>query len=538
MHLNPSEIHYSQDSIKNEFRSGHGQIGLTLDKLCKGDIKVEAIPAIGVMKRDGKWFTGDNRRLWVFRHLERLGKCTKIRVNYETIPSKKMTTKNGGMHVRVRGNPGGSWYNKPTQVRITSVSTVPQIPFTSTNTYSLSVSQMTPNNTHISSGIPPVTHERVPLTSSISENQTLPNTALVSSGISSVIQVPLICNISESHMSATTCESQTTVKTEPSSSEMTSVTYVPLTSSISENQTPPNTALVSSGISSVIQVPLICNISESHTSATTCESQTTVKTEPSSSEMTSVTYVPLTSSISESHTMFNTVSILTGIPSVPQVHLTNSICESQTTSSTMHTPSGISLVPIMHSTSSKFERGMKSSNVSFDLNEIKELQQSYVASETTSHHSNLNAVSAPKETFPSNICHSRKTLNASSETNKKTQFINSFNKTLVSKVPFTNSKFYTQGAVEQPSNCMWRYAGLVTTNITATTKELLLNVPRVPGAQGFKRRRIESSTFNTRSLPVPKHKRFARHLWVTETPTNGIGGQERIQKVLSAVAQL
>ena len=473
MHLNPSEIHYSQDSIKNVFRSGHGQIGLTLDKLCKGDIKVEAIPAIGVMKQDGKWFSGDNRRLWVFRHLERLGKCTQIRVNYETIPSKKMTTKNGGMHVRVRGNPGGSWYKKPTQVRITSVSTVPQIPFTSTNTYSLSVSQMTPKNTHISSGIPPVTHE-----------------------------------------------------------------HVPLTSSISENQTPPNTALVSSGISSVIQVPLICNISESHTSATTCESQTTVKTEPSSSEMTSVTYVPLTSSISESHTMFNTVSILTGIPSVPQVHLTNSICESQTTSSTMHTPSGISLVPIMHSTSSKFERGMKSSNVSFDLNEIKELQQSYVASETTSHHSNLNAVSAPKETFPSNICHSRKTLNASSETNKKTQFINSFNKTLVSKVPFTNSKFYTQGAVEQPSNCMWRYAGLVTTNTTATTKELLLNVPRVPGAQGFKRRRIESSTFNTRSLPVPKHKRFARHLWVTETPTNGIGGQERIQKVLSAVAQL
>ena len=56
------------------------------------------------MNKRGKWFTADNRRLWVFRDLERLGKCTTIPVRIIiNIPVGKFTTKNGGTSVRVRG---------------------------------------------------------------------------------------------------------------------------------------------------------------------------------------------------------------------------------------------------------------------------------------------------------------------------------------------------------------------------------------------------------------------------------------------------
>ena len=88
-------------------------MGETLDDLCEGRISVCDIPDIAVEQKDGKWFTGDNRRLWVFRHLERLGKCTFITVDEGYISSDKFTTINRGASVRVRGNPGGRWYSKP-----------------------------------------------------------------------------------------------------------------------------------------------------------------------------------------------------------------------------------------------------------------------------------------------------------------------------------------------------------------------------------------------------------------------------------------
>ena len=116
-YMKPSEIYFSQDSISNVFgnyclhRGIH--IGTTLDRLCEGHMTVSDIPVIGVMEKGGRWYSGDNRRLWIFRELERLGKCTDIFVdviNY--IPPKKITTYNRGESVRVRGDPGGSWHFK------------------------------------------------------------------------------------------------------------------------------------------------------------------------------------------------------------------------------------------------------------------------------------------------------------------------------------------------------------------------------------------------------------------------------------------
>ncbi|KAH3836735.1 uncharacterized protein LOC127879968 [Dreissena polymorpha] len=68
-----------------------------------------------VVNLDGKWVTADNRRLWVFRELERLGKCDTIPVRISSyIPEAKLTSYNGGTSVRVRGPAGGYWHNKPT----------------------------------------------------------------------------------------------------------------------------------------------------------------------------------------------------------------------------------------------------------------------------------------------------------------------------------------------------------------------------------------------------------------------------------------
>ena len=122
MRLKPSDIMFSQENINNYFdkRSDHGTrlIGETLDDLCEGRCLITDIPTIRVMNRDGKWVTADNRRLWVFRELERLGKCDKILVRQTYyIDPRKLNSYNGGTSVRVRRYAGGRWHNKPSAIR-------------------------------------------------------------------------------------------------------------------------------------------------------------------------------------------------------------------------------------------------------------------------------------------------------------------------------------------------------------------------------------------------------------------------------------
>ena len=52
---------------------GNTYIGETLDQLLNGHCNVESIPNICVVERNGKWFTSDNPRLWVFRKAEEIG---------------------------------------------------------------------------------------------------------------------------------------------------------------------------------------------------------------------------------------------------------------------------------------------------------------------------------------------------------------------------------------------------------------------------------------------------------------------------------
>ena len=127
MELRPSEIFYSQDSIMNRFGdyTPHGNIciGETLDELLNGHCNVQSIPKISVAQRNGKWFTSDNRRLWVFRKAEEIGFLKTIYVNKTySIKDDKFTTENGGTSIRVRGgSPGGSLWRtwKPKRLSTT-----------------------------------------------------------------------------------------------------------------------------------------------------------------------------------------------------------------------------------------------------------------------------------------------------------------------------------------------------------------------------------------------------------------------------------
>ena len=89
---------------------GNTYIGETLDQLLNGHCNVQSIPNISVAQRNGKWFTSDNRRLWVFRKAEEIGFLKTIYVNKAYyIKDDKFTTENGGTSIRVRGrSPGGS----------------------------------------------------------------------------------------------------------------------------------------------------------------------------------------------------------------------------------------------------------------------------------------------------------------------------------------------------------------------------------------------------------------------------------------------
>ncbi|WAQ95538.1 hypothetical protein MAR_028228 [Mya arenaria] len=126
MYLKPSEIFYSQDSINNVFTSGHKgtYIGDTLDRIIEGRLSYDSLPTITVTKRPGsnKWTTLDNRRLWIFHHLQAQRLCDKIYVNtreYENLSSwdRKKFTNSDGITIITRRNPGGKWHRKISPVR-------------------------------------------------------------------------------------------------------------------------------------------------------------------------------------------------------------------------------------------------------------------------------------------------------------------------------------------------------------------------------------------------------------------------------------
>lgn len=107
MKLKPSEIFFLQDSISNKWGEQSfcrsKLVGETLDELLTEHIAVKDIPNITVVIKDGKFYTADNRRLWIFRKAEELGFVHAIEVDHVTrrhVKRKKFTSKNGGISIK------------------------------------------------------------------------------------------------------------------------------------------------------------------------------------------------------------------------------------------------------------------------------------------------------------------------------------------------------------------------------------------------------------------------------------------------------
>lgn len=118
--LMPSQFFYSQNNIYCSLTDGRW-LGDVLDRLIDGKESVRDLGLIRVTKRPGsnKWYSLDNRRLWLFHHLQGAGKCKKIpvvKMEYNSCFSRKFTSRNGGVSIKIRDNLDVFVNHRPTPV--------------------------------------------------------------------------------------------------------------------------------------------------------------------------------------------------------------------------------------------------------------------------------------------------------------------------------------------------------------------------------------------------------------------------------------
>ena len=80
MFLKPSEIRFSREEIPSRF-SDFGEIHQVIGKLLIHPKLINTVPLMTVSNRnDGEWHSENNRRLYVFRVLEKKGVLETIQV--------------------------------------------------------------------------------------------------------------------------------------------------------------------------------------------------------------------------------------------------------------------------------------------------------------------------------------------------------------------------------------------------------------------------------------------------------------------------
>ena len=102
--LSPCDIRFIQQHINCKFGNGNS-VNETIDKICRGEMRVEDLPRIRVVQMNNSYYAFDNRRLYVYRVLHYRGKLDKIKVKLAPIrhfQQGRFSTKNNGTSVRVR----------------------------------------------------------------------------------------------------------------------------------------------------------------------------------------------------------------------------------------------------------------------------------------------------------------------------------------------------------------------------------------------------------------------------------------------------
>lgn len=101
----PSSIRYSQDSIKTVFRDGK-RLEDTFRELLYDEVSVYSLRTLRIVMKDGYWYVASgNRRLYLYKHLERAGKLKTVPVHKSSYMNPELfTTNNEGRSIRVRGD--------------------------------------------------------------------------------------------------------------------------------------------------------------------------------------------------------------------------------------------------------------------------------------------------------------------------------------------------------------------------------------------------------------------------------------------------
>ncbi len=91
--LKPSEIYFTHSNIRNRFTGCNKLLCDTLEEVVNEKTSIQDIPKIKVyyVVKNGEivYLSENNRRLWVFKELEKLDKLKTIEVRLEKTTNKK-----------------------------------------------------------------------------------------------------------------------------------------------------------------------------------------------------------------------------------------------------------------------------------------------------------------------------------------------------------------------------------------------------------------------------------------------------------------
>ena len=108
MNIKPSEIYFTHSTISYKFTGCGKFLDETLNEIINGTTKVEDIPKIKVFytQQNGtvKYFSENNRRLWLFKHLEKLGLLDTVEVRIEKTNNKKYIKNTYSLEAKVNLN--------------------------------------------------------------------------------------------------------------------------------------------------------------------------------------------------------------------------------------------------------------------------------------------------------------------------------------------------------------------------------------------------------------------------------------------------
>jgi len=105
-YLKPSQIHFTHSNISNKFTGCGKLLAETLSEILNGSTKIDDIPKIKVFYfiQDGKrkYISENNRRLWVFKQLEKLGFISEIEVRLEKTNNIKHITNTYALEAKIK----------------------------------------------------------------------------------------------------------------------------------------------------------------------------------------------------------------------------------------------------------------------------------------------------------------------------------------------------------------------------------------------------------------------------------------------------